>query len=223
MLYTTLNEIRNFSPCGYDWKQLLTYLNKTKADDESLDFKTILEAVGIKDTLWYLRTQEFKDYYKLVVRVAYSVLPIFENKYPEDKRPRLAIEAVEKFINGKISKEELDKYGGSAWASAKNVNWVSKAAAVASANVPFAVYDTENISDWAVDATESIFNSAVDAYANNAWAIFNNNDYNATDAWDVINAAALKKESHVMGGVMARARKEKWKEIEKIFIEECLN
>ena len=63
MLYTTLNKIREFCPCEDGWKQLLTYLNKTKADDESLSFKTILQAIGIKDTLWCLRTQEFKNYY----------------------------------------------------------------------------------------------------------------------------------------------------------------
>ena len=114
MLYTTLNKIREFSPCEYGWKQLLTYLNKTKGDDESLSFKTILQAIGIKDTLWCLRTQEFKNYYKFVVRVAYGVLPIFEKMYPEDERPRLAIEAIEKFINGEISKCELKDAADSA-------------------------------------------------------------------------------------------------------------
>ena len=153
MLYTTLNKIREFSPCEDGWKQLLTYLNKTKADDEQLDFKTILNAIGIKDTLWCLRTQDFKDYYKFVVKVAYSVLPIFENKYPDDKRPRLAIEAVDKFMKGEISKEELEEARADA------------AAAYAAAYAAYAAAD-----------------AAYDA-----------------------------------------AKKEKWKEIEQIFVEECLN
>ena len=62
MLTTTLNEIREFSPCEDSWKKLLNYLNKTKADNDVLDFKKILEAIGIKDTIWCLRTQDYRNY-----------------------------------------------------------------------------------------------------------------------------------------------------------------
>jgi hypothetical protein len=38
---------------------------------------------------------------------AETVLPIFENKYPDDKRPRNAIEAARKWACGKIDEKEL--------------------------------------------------------------------------------------------------------------------
>jgi hypothetical protein len=210
MLYTTLNEIRRFSPCEDSWKQLLTYLNKTKADDEPLDFKTIIEAVGIKEAIWYLRTQEFKDYYKLVVRVAYSVLPIFENKYPEDKRPRSAIEAVEDFMNGEISKEELETVRSAAWAAraaaVANAAYWAAYAADAAANAAWAA----NVA-WAANAANAAWDA--DDYAAEAYAAADANAWAAAtaDAWAAAATAAY-----------AAAREKKRQEIEQIFIEECL-
>ena len=43
---------------------------------------------------------------------------ICENKYPEDKRSKLAIKAVDKFINGEINKEELKNAVNTTWAFA---------------------------------------------------------------------------------------------------------
>jgi hypothetical protein len=193
MLYTTLNNIREFSPCEDGWRQLLTYLNKTKAEDESLDFKTILQAIGIKDTIWCLRTQEFKDYYKFVTRVArvaYSVLPIFEKKYPNDQRPRSAIEAVDKFMNGEISKGELEEH-----LNAVSAADAAAAAYAADAAAEAAAADSNDAAYWAADAAANAANAAATAAyaAYTAWG----------DAYD--------------------AREKKRQEIEQIFIEECLN
>ena len=38
---------------------------------------------------------------------AEQVLPLFERDYPEDKRPRVAIETARRFANGKATQEEL--------------------------------------------------------------------------------------------------------------------
>ena len=35
-IYTTLNKIREYSPCTDGWEKLLKYLGKSKADDEPL-------------------------------------------------------------------------------------------------------------------------------------------------------------------------------------------
>ena len=50
---------------------------------------------------------------------AERTLPIFEKKYPEDKRPRQAIEAARKFANGEATQKELD----AAWAVAGDAVW----------------------------------------------------------------------------------------------------
>ncbi|MCP3675225.1 MAG: hypothetical protein GY829_12240, partial [Gammaproteobacteria bacterium] len=44
---TTLNEINKYDPCDDSWAKVLKYLNKTKADDEPLDFMVIREAIGL--------------------------------------------------------------------------------------------------------------------------------------------------------------------------------
>ena len=57
---------------------------------------------------------------------AEHVLSIFEKKYPEDQRPRLAIQAARQFARGKITKEKMiaagnaakDAAGSAAWAAA---------------------------------------------------------------------------------------------------------
>ena len=54
-LTTTLNAIRDHSPCTDGWSKLLAHLGKTKADDEPLPFETILVSNGIDDALWCLR------------------------------------------------------------------------------------------------------------------------------------------------------------------------
>ena len=53
---TTLNKIRKFSPCESGWTKLLKHLGKTQADDEPLDFLTILKSNGLDDALWCLKS-----------------------------------------------------------------------------------------------------------------------------------------------------------------------
>ena len=51
---TTLNHIRDASPCEDGWIKLLKHLGKTKADDEPLDLLTVLDSNGLDDALWVL-------------------------------------------------------------------------------------------------------------------------------------------------------------------------
>ena len=93
MTMTTLNAIRAASPCHNGWTKLLKNLGKTSADDEPLPLLTVLDSNGLDDTLWVL------DNTKCNPRLARhfgawcaeQVLPIFEDAYPNDMRPRNAI------------------------------------------------------------------------------------------------------------------------------------
>ena len=49
---------------------------------------------------------------------AEKVLYIWEEKYPDDDRPKMCIEAVRSFANGKIGKDELAAAGAAAWYAA---------------------------------------------------------------------------------------------------------
>ena len=69
---------------------------------------------------------------KWAVFCAKQCLEIFEKKYPEDKRPREAIEAAEKYSDGKITIEELNGKANAARVAASAVeSAVSEAAWVA--------------------------------------------------------------------------------------------
>ena len=53
--------------------------------------------------------------------VAQSVLHIFEEKYPDDLRPRQAIEVSRRFANGDATQEELYAARSAAWSAAGDV------------------------------------------------------------------------------------------------------
>jgi len=51
---------------------------------------------------------------------AERVLPIFEKEFPNDARPRKAIQAARDFVNGKIDRKEMGLAGAAAWAAARD-------------------------------------------------------------------------------------------------------
>ena len=104
---TTLNKIREFSLCSTSREKILKPLNKTKADDEELSFKYILDVLGIIGAAWCLRAINFKDQCLFLADVAESVLHIFEDKYPDDMRVRNCIDGIRKFHAGEITEEDL--------------------------------------------------------------------------------------------------------------------
>jgi hypothetical protein len=107
---TTLNKIKAHSPCENGWNNLLNHLGKTQADDEPLSIAAILQSNGIRDAVWALCAVEGKDkeIRLFVADCAESVLHIYEKKYPNDDRPRKAIQAARDYANGVIGKDELD-------------------------------------------------------------------------------------------------------------------
>jgi hypothetical protein len=145
IMQTTLIKIKEQSPCEKGWIKLLSFLNKIEADDEPLELKTILESNGTADTIWALRAVEDydKEIHLMAADFAESVLHIFEEKYPEDNRPRKAINAARDFANGLITVEQLDAAGSAAgaaawaaWAAA----WAARAAAWAAEAVRAAAW-----------------------------------------------------------------------------------
>ena len=73
---------------------------------------------------------------KIAIYAAELALPIFEEEYPDDKRPRNAIETAKKYLRGKATKEELDAARDAAWDAA----WEA-ASASASASARDAAWD----------------------------------------------------------------------------------
>ena len=78
--------------------------------DSSIPILTILESNGHMDAIWSLRaTREPSDQFTrlLACDFAEHVLPIFEKRHPNDKRPRHAIEVSRLFACGKADRDQL--------------------------------------------------------------------------------------------------------------------
>ena len=105
MICTTLNKIREHSPCQDRWGKLLKHLNKTSADDDALPLLTILESNGLEDTLWCLSTlPEYDREWRLfAVWCARQVQHLMT-----DPRSRAALDVAERYAKGKASEEEMD-------------------------------------------------------------------------------------------------------------------
>jgi hypothetical protein len=122
---TTLNKIKAAGACEDRYAHLLKALGKTQADDEPLPIAKIIETNGIEDAVWALRATEGHDreIRLFACDCAEMVLPIYEKKYPNDNRPRQAIEVSKMYADGKATLEELaaarDAAGDAARAAAR--------------------------------------------------------------------------------------------------------
>jgi hypothetical protein len=169
---TTLNRIKSNSPCQEGWTKLLTFLNKTKADDEELDLLTILESNGVQDCLWAFQCTDNHDsiYKHIAADFAESVLYIFEKEYPNDNRPRLSIQAARDYADGKINKEELDAARSAASAAA----WDAALHTIGSAAWAAWYAARSAAMDAAMDAANAaarsaVMDAAMDADMDAAW------------------------------------------------------
>jgi hypothetical protein len=117
---TTLNKIKAHSPCSDGWNKLLNHLGKKQVDDEPLSIATIIQSNGIKDAVWALCAVEGKDkeIRLFAADCAESVLHIYEKQYPNDDRPRKAIQAARDYANGLINEDKLSASRDAACAAA---------------------------------------------------------------------------------------------------------
>ena len=127
---TTLNKIREHSPCTSGWEKLLSYLGKTKADDEPLSLVTIIDSNGLDDAIWCLRAVEGKDkeirlYAVWCVRQVQHLLT--------DKRSLDALDVAERYANGDATDAELTAAWAAARAAAWGAAWSTRDAASAAA------------------------------------------------------------------------------------------
>ena len=181
---TTLNKIREHHPCTSSWEALLESLGKTKADDDPLSMLHILETLNVQDFLWATRTlPEHKDVWVgLACDFAEHVLPIFETKYPKDKRPRECILATRKFLLGEITREELLRCRRAADAAATDAAAAAAATYAADADAATAAYAAAAA---AADAAAA-YAAAATAYA----AVYAADAADAAYAVDAAYAAA---------------------------------
>jgi hypothetical protein len=126
MITTTLNKIRDHSPCQEGWGKLLKHLGKTKADDEPLPFAVIVESNGIEDALWCCRSapEYDKEWRLFAVWCARQVKHLMT-----DPRSVAALDIAERFANGEATTRELAAAWDAAGAAAGAAAWDAAGAA----------------------------------------------------------------------------------------------
>ena len=120
MFYTTLNKIREHSPCCRGWEKLLTSLGKTKADEEPLSFKSILDSNGLDDAIWALRSIDVPEVRLFAVRCVRQIQHLLT-----DERSLHALDVSEAYAVGEATKDELS----AAWDAAWDAAWYAARAA----------------------------------------------------------------------------------------------
>ena len=165
MYYTTLNKIRSFSPCKPGWKKLLSSLGKAKGDDERLSMKKILDSNGVDDAIWCIRTLEKEIIINFALYCAEAILPIFEDKYTDDYRPRKAIEAAKNRSQNNDDDINAAYDAASDTATAYATAYASNVATDIDAAIAYAAYTASYAAAFSVnyDSADDIFYSTIAA------------------------------------------------------------
>ena len=175
---TTLQKILKHAPCEDGWEKLLQNLDKTEADNEPLSLLTILESNGLDDALWALRAI---DGYDREMRLfacwcACQSLHFFEVAYPDDMRPRQAIESAALFAEGMITAAARAAARDASRAAARDASWDAASAAsrdVARDAARAAAWAAARAAAWAAawDVTRAALRDARDAARAAAWDV----------------------------------------------------
>ena len=138
-MHVTLNQLKEWNVCADGYKDVLEHVGLDYGKDKPINLSTILKSNDFADTMWCVDNMELtpdqeRDFRLLACGYADRVLSIFEKTYPDDKRPREAIEAARQFANGEIDDAARAgaAAGDAAWAAAgaaMDAAWAARAAA----------------------------------------------------------------------------------------------
>lgn len=106
-MFTTLRQIRDWSPCSEGWTKLLRNLGgmQNYGLDTPLTFKQIYDSNGYHDTLWCLRTIDKK--FHLQIR-DFAVKRVEKIEHSIKSRHAFnALDVARKYVKGEATKQEL--------------------------------------------------------------------------------------------------------------------
>src|SRR3990167_9369740 len=145
-----------------------------KLDDED---KTCNESMKIVKAWKWTR----KDSLSLVIYAAEKVLSNFEKEFPNDKRPREAIEAAKKVLF-KDTKKNRDAVRSAAWSAERSVAWSAESAAWSAAwSAESAAWSAARSAAWS--AARSVAWSAESAARAAAWSAAESAFLNDIEKW----------------------------------------
>jgi hypothetical protein len=111
-----VSDIKATHPCMAGWSKFADSYGDNLPKTTTI--RHILKSNGVRDTLWVLdrlpridvKLKKLSiDLFKGAIGHAEKALPIFEAKFPNDKRPNLAIKAAKSFLKGKTTAGEVKK------------------------------------------------------------------------------------------------------------------
>jgi hypothetical protein len=157
--------------CGCYSKEKLSTCSFIKS--KKITIQSILESeIRLKDKYWFVVKKcdlTLRQKQEIAIGVAEIVLEIYENKYPNNKAPREAIQAAKDYINGTvITLEELRQKraaaaADAAYAAAADAAYA--AAAAAAADAAAAAYAAAADAAAAAAAAAAAYAAAADAAA----------------------------------------------------------
>ena len=123
MLTTTFRRAREAGACLSSYCMFAKFKGGIAKWGNNTPFplSEVLEVCGLNDAIWALRIviePAEKEIRLFACDCAERVLPIYEKQYPDDQRPRQAIETARRFAIGKATPEELHAAGATAGATA---------------------------------------------------------------------------------------------------------
>ena len=147
MLHTTFRKAREFHACQTSYHKMAKALGGIRkyGSYTKTPLTKILEVCGLQDALWCLRCtiEPSKGFsIELACRYAEHTLHFFEDKYPDDKRPRQAIDAARNCITDKSNAVSAARAAASA----------ARAAASAARAAASAAWDTGDAAASAASA-----------------------------------------------------------------------
>jgi hypothetical protein len=170
-----MSKISALNPCKDRFENFVKfYGSKTLTKGQFMGLKNITQ----DDKMWVaFRMMREKSVRLCAIEIAKSVLPIFEKEYPNDLRPRKAIEAAETYLENltEENRQKVESTYGAAYAA----YYAAAAAAYAAANAPPHAPHTRRHTrrhlrrqrhNYAVNATNYAAYYAAAAYAANAAA-----------------------------------------------------
>jgi hypothetical protein len=114
MLTTSFYLLRKHGACQARYRHLAAALGGVKkyGDKARIPLARILEANGLDDTLWALcalprgrRAEAMILVTRWACDCAERVLPLYEQQYPDDKRPRRRLEMTRRFLAGAATRK----------------------------------------------------------------------------------------------------------------------
>ncbi len=168
MLHTTFVKAREAGACVGSYRKFAKFKGSVPKWGKYTPFPLteVLEVCGLADALWCLRcTVEPSEDIRIefACRCAEHVLHIYEDKYPDDKRPRKAIEAARACITEKSAAAADAAWAAAdaadaAWAAADAADAAWAAADAARAD---AARDAER--EWQIQTFRELLNSQINS------------------------------------------------------------